>query len=50
MLIDSPANDKEYKSKLANIIFEKVKAASLLFMDSSSLSLFATGSTTGLVV
>lgn len=27
-----------------------MKAASLLFMDSSSLSLFATGATTGFVV
>ena len=50
LIIDNPVNGKEYKAKIASTVFEKIKAASLLFMDSSSLSLYATGNTTGLVV
>jgi len=49
-MIDSPFNSKEYKYKIAELLFEDMKVASVLFMNSSSLSLFSTGQTTGLVV
>jgi len=50
LIIDPPMNDKEYKKELADRLFEEVKVASILFMNSSILSLFATGQTTGFVV
>lgn len=50
LIIDSVVNSKEYKQKLAEILFEEIKIQSLLFMNSSTLSLFSTGDTTGLVI
>ncbi|KRX02013.1 hypothetical protein PPERSA_07658 [Pseudocohnilembus persalinus] len=50
LIIDQPHNDKDYKHRLANILFEDLKVSSVLFMNSATLSLFSTGQTTGLVV
>ncbi|KAL4480379.1 hypothetical protein ABPG74_020895 [Tetrahymena malaccensis] len=50
LIIDSPLNPKAYKHKLAEILFDDMKVNSVLFQNSSSLSLFSTGETTGLVV
>lgn len=50
LLVDNPCNSKDYKYKLAEILFEEMKIGSLLFFNSATLSLFATGSQTGLVV
>ena len=49
LLIDNCTCKKDYKAKLSEIFFEKFKVNSVLFMNSSSLSLFSTGATTGLV-
>jgi actin len=49
LLIDSCSNKKDYKAKLAEVMFEKLKINSLLMMNSSALSLFSTGATTGFV-
>lgn len=45
LIIDSPINSKEYKAKLTQALFEKLKSPSVLFMNSSVLSLFSVGST-----
>lgn len=45
LIIDSPFNTKEYKAKIIEVLFEKLKVASVLFMNSSVLSLFSIGST-----
>lgn len=50
LFIDSVVNSKQYKQKIAEILFEDIKIQSLLFLNSSTLSLFSTGETTGLVV
>lgn len=50
LMIDSVVNSKQYKQKIAEILFEEIKIQSLLFMNSATLSLFSTGETTGLVV
>eukprot|EP00331_Platyophrya_macrostoma_P002509 CAMPEP_0176418056 /NCGR_PEP_ID=MMETSP0127-20121128/7238_1 /TAXON_ID=938130 /ORGANISM="Platyophrya macrostoma, Strain WH" /LENGTH=438 /DNA_ID=CAMNT_0017798297 /DNA_START=29 /DNA_END=1345 /DNA_ORIENTATION=- len=50
LIVDHAANDKDYKAELAEYFFEDVKISSLLFMNSSTLSLFSTGRTRGLVV
>lgn len=43
LIIDSPMNTKEYKAQLVEIIFDKLKPQSILFMNSSVLSLFSIG-------
>ena len=45
LIIDSPINSKEYKAKLTEALFEKLKTPSVLFMNSSVLSLFSIGCT-----
>ena len=50
LMIDSVVNSKQYKQKIAEILFEEIKIQSLLFMNSATLSLFSTGETTGLVI
>lgn len=49
LVIDNCANKKEYKAKIADVLMDKLKVKSLLIMNSSCLSLFATGATTGFV-
>ena len=49
LYIDSPLNNKDYKAKIAQVFFEGLKVNSLVFMNSSTLSLFSTGHTTGFV-
>ena len=49
LVIDSCANKKDYKAKIAEVLMDKLKVKSLLIMNSSSLSLFSTGATTGFV-
>eukprot|EP01016_Furgasonia_blochmanni_P024430 TRINITY_DN2634_c0_g2_i4.p1 TRINITY_DN2634_c0_g2~~TRINITY_DN2634_c0_g2_i4.p1 ORF type:complete len:416 (-),score=66.10 TRINITY_DN2634_c0_g2_i4:987-2234(-) len=50
MIIDSPNSVKEERQKLAEIFFEELKVNALLFMNSSVLSLFSTGRSSGLVI
>ena len=50
LMIDSVVNSKQYKQKIAEILFEEIKIQSLLFMNSATLSLFSTGETSGLVI
>jgi actin-related protein len=64
LMIDSVTNSKNYKQKIAEILFEDVKVSfkfinsikinkqvqSVLFMNSATLSLFSTGKTTGFVI
>ncbi|EGR31582.1 hypothetical protein IMG5_106340 [Ichthyophthirius multifiliis] len=50
LIIDSPLNSKEYKKQIADILFDDMKVNSVLFQNSSTLSLFSTGETTGLVI
>ncbi len=50
LYIDSPLNGKDYKAKISHVFFEGLKVNSLIFMNSSTLSLFSTGQTTGFVV
>lgn len=45
LIIDSPMNSKEYKAQLVEILFDKLKIESILFMNSSVLSLFSIGET-----
>ena len=45
LIIDSPFNSKKYKAKIIDKIFEKLKAQSVLVMNSSVLSLFSVGAT-----
>ena len=45
LIIDSSANDKKYKAKIIEKVFEKLKAQSVLVMNSSVLSLFSIGAT-----
>jgi actin-related protein len=49
LLTDSPMNTKEKKQKIAEIMFEKFKVESLAIMNTSVLSLFSTGKTSGIV-
>ena len=45
LIIDSSANSKKYKAKIIEKVFEKLKAQSVLVMNSSVLSLFSVGAT-----
>jgi actin-related protein len=45
LIIDSPFNSKDYKAKIIEKVFEKLKVASIMMMNSSVLSLFSVGST-----
>lgn len=45
LIIDSPINTKEYKAQLIEVLFDKLKVESVLFMNSSVLSLFSIGET-----
>ena len=45
LVIDSPVNSKEYKAALVSVLFDKLKVESVLFMNSSVLSLFSIGET-----
>ena len=45
LIIDSPINSKEYKAELVEVLFDKLKVESVLFMNSSVLSLFSIGET-----
>ena len=47
LLVDSSGSMK-LRSKIAEIMFEKIKVASLNFMNSANLALFSTGRTEGL--
>lgn len=50
LLTDSPMNTKENKQKIAHLFFEKYKVESLAIINTSVLSLFSTGKTSGIVV
>lgn len=50
LMTDSPLNSKENKQKMAEIMFEQFKVESLAIINTSVLSLFSTGKTTGIVV
>lgn len=50
LIIDQVKNSKEYKSKLSEILFDYLKVQSVLFMNSSTLSLFSTGLVSGLSI
>ena len=50
LLTDSPLNSKENKKKMTQIMFEHFRVESLAIMNTSVLSLFSTGKTTGMVV
>lgn len=45
LIIDSSYNSKKYKAKIIEKIFEKLKAQSVMVMNSSVLSLFSVGAT-----
>ena len=45
LIVDSSFNDKKYKAKIIDKVFEKLKAQSVLVMNSSVLSLFSVGAT-----
>ena len=49
LMTDSPINSKENKQKICEIMFEKFKVKSFSLMNTAVLSLFSTGTTTGLV-
>jgi actin-related protein len=46
MMIDSVYVSKEYRTKMAEILFEEMKVNSVIFMNSSTLTLFSSGETT----
>ena len=48
-MIDSVYVSKEYRTKLAEILFEDMKVNSVIFMNSSTLTLFSSGETTYLL-
>lgn len=50
LLTDSPMNKRENKQAIAELLFEKFKVESLTIMNTSVLSLFSTGKTSGIVV
>lgn len=50
MMIDSVYVSKEYRTKMAEILFEDMKVNSVIFMNSSTLTLFSSGETTGFVM
>ena len=49
-MTDSPLNQKENKQEMARIMFENFRVESLAILNTSVLSLFSTGKTSGLVV
>lgn len=49
LMTDSPINTKDNKKALCDLVFEKFKVKSFSLMNSAVLSLFSTGTTTGLV-
>ena len=49
LLTDCPLSTKEHKMKIAEIMFTKFKVKSLALQNTAVLSLFSTGTTTGLV-
>ena len=44
-IVDNPSHSKEYRNHVAHLIFEKCKAQTLNFMNSTTLALFSTGRT-----
>jgi actin-related protein len=46
MMIDSLYLSKEYRSQMAEILFEEMKIQSVSFMNSSCTTLFSAGETT----
>jgi centractin len=50
MMIDSVYVSKEYRTKMAEILFEELKVNSVIFMNASTLTLFSSGETTGFVI
>jgi actin len=50
LLTDSPMNSKESKQKITQIMFEHFRVESLAILNTSVLSLYSTGKTTGMVV
>lgn len=49
LMTDSPVNTKDNKKLLCDLMFEKFKVKSFSLMNTAVLSLFSTGTTTGLV-
>lgn len=49
LMTDAPGNSKENKKQLCDLMFEKFKIASFSLQNTAVLSLFSTGTTTGLV-
>jgi actin len=49
LMTDSPFNPKESRTKMAEIMFEKLKVKSLAIMNTAALSMYSTGKVTGLV-
>merc|ERR1712147_614772 len=48
-MTDAPGNTKDNKKQLCDLMFEKIKVKSFSLMNTAVLSLFSTGTTTGLV-
>ena len=48
-MTDCPINSKDNKKQLCELMFEKIKVKSFSLMNTAVLSLFSTGTTTGLV-
>ena len=49
LMTDAPGNSKDNKKQLCDLMFEKFKIASFSLQNTAVLSLFSTGTTTGLV-
>lgn len=49
LMTDSPFNSKDNKRALCDLVFEKFKVKSFSLMNTAVLSLFSTGTTTGMV-
>eukprot|EP01017_Pseudomicrothorax_dubius_P010518 TRINITY_DN13770_c0_g1_i1.p1 TRINITY_DN13770_c0_g1~~TRINITY_DN13770_c0_g1_i1.p1 ORF type:complete len:340 (+),score=98.00 TRINITY_DN13770_c0_g1_i1:50-1069(+) len=50
MIIDSPVPEKQMRNQIAEKFFDEFKVSSISFMNSSTLSLFSTGRTRGIVL
>jgi actin-related protein len=48
-MTDSPMNTKENKMEICKLMFEYFKVSKFTLINTASLSLFSTGTTTGLV-
>lgn len=49
-IVDNPSHSKEYRNKVAQMMFENCKVQTLNFLSSATLALFSTGRTEGLSI